>query len=118
MANVIDSAICNLLNNGYLDDNRFAKAFIKDKLSFTNKGDYKIRMELSQYGVDSNIIEENMAMIDDDVIVNKIRKIIDKDISNNNKYHGQELKNKIYNHLITQGYSKEKVIEIINLYDF
>lgn len=118
LANVIDSAIYNLLNNGYLDDNRFAKAFIKDKLSFTNKGDYKIRMELSQYGVDSNIIEKNMAMIDDDVIVNKIRKIIDKDISNNKKYHGQELKNKIYNHLITQGYSKEKVIEIINLYDF
>ena len=77
LANVIDSAICNLLNNGYLDDNRFSKAFIKDKLSFTNKGDYKIRMELSQYGVDSNIIEKNMAMIDDDVIVNKIRKIID-----------------------------------------
>ena len=28
------------------------------------------------------------------------------------------LKNKIYNHLISQGYSKEKVINIINTYDF
>lgn len=118
LPNVIDFAICSLLNNGYLDDDRFARAFIKDKLSFTNKGDYKIRMELSQYGVDYNIIEEKMAMIDNDIIINRIKKIIDKDIRNNNKYHGQELKNKIYNHLITQGYSKEKVIEIINLYDF
>ena len=31
LANVIDSAICNLLNNGYLDDNRFAKAFISKR---------------------------------------------------------------------------------------
>ena len=49
---------------------------------------------------------------------NKMKKIIDKDIKNNKKYNGSELRNKIYNHLISQGYSKEKVINIINTYDF
>ena len=47
-----------------------------------------------------------------------MKKIIDKDIKNNKKYNGSELRNKIYNHLISQGYSKEKVINIINTYDF
>ena len=47
-----------------------------------------------------------------------ISNIIDKDIKNNKKYNGSELRNKIYNHLISQGYSKEKVINIINTYDF
>ena len=46
----------------------------------------------------------------------KEEKIIDKDIKNNKKYNGSELRNKIYNHLISQGYSKEKVINIINTY--
>ena len=47
-----------------------------------------------------------------------INKIIDKDISTNKKYSGIKLKNKIYNHLLTLGYSKEKVISIINNYNF
>ena len=45
----------------------------------------------------------------------KIRK---KDIRINKKYNGIKLKNKVYNHLLTLGYSKEKVITIINNYEF
>ena len=102
----------------YLDDDRFTKAYIKDKMAFTSKGDYKIRMELSNLGIDNGIIDNNILMIDNDMLFNKMKKIIDKDIKNNKKYNGSELRNKIYNHLIIQGYSKEKVINIINTYDF
>lgn len=115
---VIDKAVDNLIKNKYLDDNVFTKAYIKDKLSFTTKGDYKIKMELINLGIEQSIIEENMSLIDDEIITNKIKKIIDKDIRTNKKYNGQELRNKIYNHLVTQGYSKEKVINIINTYNF
>ena len=103
---------------GYLDDNRFTKAFIKDKLNFTMMGDYKIRGELQKLGIESNIIEENMPLVDDDIIKDRIIKIIEKDLRTNKKYSGLKLKNKIYNHLLTQGYSKEKVISVINNYTF
>lgn len=115
---VIDMAVDNLIKNKYLDDNIFTNAYIKDKLNFTTKGDYKIKMELINLGIEQSIIEENMSLIDNEVITNKIKKIIDKDIRTNKKYNGQELRNKIYNHLVTQGYSKEKVINIINTYNF
>lgn len=115
---VIDKAVDNLIKNKYLDDNIFTKAYIKDKLSFTTKGDYKIKMELINLGIEQSIIEENISLIDNEVLTNKIKKIIDKDIRTNKKYNGQELRNKIYNHLVTQGYSKEKVINIINTYNF
>ena len=115
---VVEAAIKELLNNKYLDDDIFTKAYIKDKLSFTSKGDYKIKMELVQLGIDNNIIESNIAMIDEDMLINRIKKSIEKDIKTNKKYKGVVLKNKIYNHLITQGYSKEKVLNVINIYDF
>ena len=118
LVDVVNEAIQNLINNGYLDDDRFTKAYIKDKMAFTSKGDYKIRMELSNLGIDNGIIDNNILMIDNDMLFNKMKKIIDKDIKNNKKYNGSELRNKIYNHLIIQGYSKEKVINIINTYDF
>lgn len=113
----IDEVINKLINNHYLDDNIFAKAYIKDKLNFTNKGDYKIKIELQGLGVSSDIIENNISNIDDEILYNKMRKIIDK-MKNNKKYSSSELKSKIYNHLISSGYSKEKVIYILNEYNF
>lgn len=117
-SDIVDEAIQSLISNTYLDDDRFTKAYIKDKMAFTSKGDYKIRMELSSLGIDNSIIDNNILTIDNDILINKMKKIIDKDIKNNKKYNGSELKNKIYNHLINQGYSKEKVINVINTYDF
>ncbi len=115
---VIDITIEKLINLGYLDDNRFTKAFIKDKLAFTNMGDYKIKMELERLGVSYEIIEENIMSIEENILEEKIKKQIDKDIRTNKKYNGTALKNKIYNHLVSAGYSKEKVLKILNSYSF
>lgn len=115
---IIEEVIDKLINYKYLDDDRFTKAFIKDKLNFTNWGDYKIKNELKRLGVNEEIIYNNISNIDDNIFYERINKIIDKDISINKKYSGIKLKNKIYNHLLTLGYSKEKVISIINNYNF
>lgn len=115
---LINTSVDKLIKMGYLDDDRFTKAFIKDKLNFTNMGDYKIKMELQRLGVSNEIIETNISLIDDSIINEKIKKLIEKDIKTNRKYNGLNLKNKIYNHLVTIGYSKEKVITILNNYNF
>lgn len=44
----IDMAIDKLIGYKYLDDDRFTKAFINDKINFTMMGDYKIRKELER----------------------------------------------------------------------
>ena len=115
---IIEEVIDKLIDYKYLDDDRFTKAFIKDKLNFTNWGDYKIKNELKRLGVNEEVIYNNISNIDDNIYYERINKIIDKDISTNKKYGGIKLKNKIYNHLLTLGYSKEKVISIINNYNF
>ena len=115
---LINIAIDKLIKQGYLDDDRFAKAFIKDKLTLTSMGDYKIKMELQRLGVSYNTIEENMSQIDENLIENKINKQIEKYIRANKKYTGNILKTKVYNHLVSGGYTKEKVIEILNNYNF
>lgn len=116
--NLIDEVISRLMKMGYLDDRRFTEAYIKDKLNFTSWGDYKIINELNKLGISSLDIEDNIDLLNDDILNERMRKIIDKDIKTNKKYSGLKLKNKIYNHLLTSGYSKEKVISLINSYDF
>ena len=115
---LIDEVSSRLMKMGYLDDRRFTEAYIKDKLNFTSWGDYKIINELNKLGISSLYIEDNTDLLNDDVLNERMRKIIDKDIRTNKKYSGLKLKNKIYNHLLTSGYSKEKVISLINSYDF
>lgn len=115
---LIDEVISRLIKMGYLDDRRFTEAYIKDKLNFTSWGDYKIINELNKLGIPSLDIEDNIDLLNDDILNERMRKIIDKDIRTNKKYSGLKLKNKIYNHLLTSGYSKEKVISLINSYDF
>lgn len=115
---LIDITITKLIKLGYLDDDRFAKAFIKDKLNFTSMGDYKIKMELERFGISYEIIENNISLIDNNILEEKIKKQIEKDIRTNKKYSGVNLKNKIYNHLVSAGFTKEKVIRILNNYNF
>lgn len=115
---LIEVSINKLIKLGYLDDERFTKAFIKDKMNFTSMGDYKIKMELYNLGVSHEVIEENISLIDNEQLEEKMKKQIEKDIRTNKKYIGYELKNKIYNHLVSAGFSKEKVLAVINKYDF
>ena len=115
---LIEVSINKLTKLGYLDDERFTKAFIKDKMNFTSMGDYKIKMELYNLGVSPELIEENISLIDNEQLEEKMKKQIEKDIRTNKKYIGYALKNKIYNHLVSAGFSKEKVLAVINKYDF
>lgn len=115
---IIDIVTSKLLNLGYLDDDKFTKAFIKDKLNFTSMGEYKIKMHLQRLGISYNIIEENISMIDENVLEEKMKKQIEKYLKSNRKYTGTNLKNKIYNHLVSEGFTKERVIRILNNYNF
>ncbi len=115
---IINKVCQKLINNKYLDDEKFTKAYIKDKLNFTSIGEYKIRKNLETLGIEQSIIEKNILDIDDKLLENRIKKIIEKDLKSNKKYSGINLKNKVYNHLLSQGYTASRVISIINTYDF
>lgn len=115
---LIELATNKLIDLGYLDDDKFAKAFIKDKLKFTSMGDYKIKLELEHLGVTHEIIEENISMIDEKELEEKMKKQIEKILRTNKKYEGSLLKNKIYTHLVSAGFTKEKIIRVLNTYDF
>ncbi len=110
--------INDLIKNKFLDDERFTKAFINDKLNFTNMGPYKIKNELQKLGISNHIIDEELSNIDFQLIQKRINKIITKNITTNKKYHGEILKNKIYKNLINQGYDQNSIIDELNKYEF
>ena len=113
---LIDITIEKLYKNNLLNDDRFAKAFINDKLNFTTMGPYRIEQELKKHKIDSDTIYRYLSNIDDSVIDNKINKQIVKLIKGSKKK--QNLRNKVYMNLLSLGYSNEMILRNINNYDF
>lgn len=115
---VIEKVIDKLIKNKLLDDEVFTKAYINDKLNFTNMGKYKLINELTtKMKVDNNIIY-NVLESYEDIWNDRIESLISKYLKSNKKYSGNVLKNKIYVYLVNLGYDKDKVISKLSIHEF
>ena len=56
-----------LLDNRFVNDNRFAKAFVRGKVNQSGWGVNKIRFHLIQKGIDKDIIDEALGQTDNEV---------------------------------------------------
>lgn len=110
----IDYIIEKFTNEKFLDDNLFCECFIKDKLKFTTMGEHKIIFELKKHNISSDIIENNRYLMSDDVLREKIDKIITKQINSNRKLDNHKLRNKLYNNLLNAGYSSSLIVDRLN----
>lgn len=113
-ADIIDK----LTKNNLINDEVFTKAFIKDKINFTSYGPYRIRQELNKYNIDNEIIDKYINDVDEEILIDKVDKQINKMIKSNRKYSGNILKSKIYNNLYNNGFDKDMIINVLNNYNF
>ena len=115
---LVEKAIEKLEKQGYLNDRSFAKSFINNKIITTNNGPYKIRRELSEHRVDSNIIEEEIIIFDGEIQLEKIKKISTRLYNSNRNKGGSVLKKKIVSDLVNLGYDTSIISKVINEFDF
>lgn len=115
---VIEDTILRLKKSNFLNDEVFAKAFIKDKLNFTTMGKYKLIQELKKLKVEESIINTQIESIEEEVWYERIDKLINKYLKSNKKHSENILKNKIYIYLVNLGYDKSLVINSLNNYEF
>lgn len=113
----IELIIDKLTKTNNLNDDYFSKCFIKDKFRFTSWGPYRIKQELKKLGVDDKYINDNITIITNEEIDEKLDKLINKQIkSNHGKLDNYKLKNKIYTNLVKLGYDAGYVINILEGY--
>ena len=58
--------INQLTEQGFLNEARFARAFVKDRFAFNGWGKIKIAHQLKQKGISTDVVDEAMNAIDDD----------------------------------------------------
>lgn len=116
----ISKAINILKKQGYLNNENYAKAFIHDRIYLSNDGPLKIKEELKKNGIDDEIIEENLTIFTTELEIERINKLINKQVKLNHSRSNIMLKKKIERNLIDLGYHNHLINEslsIININD-
>ncbi len=116
--NALESDIKKIIDllkqNGFINDLNFTKAYIYDKFNLSNDGPYKIKNDLLNYQIDSNIIEENICLLKEEDIKKKLEKIILKKVRLDHKHSKNVLKNKIKIELYNLGYDNHMIDDVLN----
>ena len=114
----VDKAIAKLLNQGYLDDTSFAKAYINQQMVTTSKGPLKIERELLDKGLSSDIIYRELTVFSKEEQLVKIEKVASRLIKSNRSRGGMVLRKKIIHDLQTLGYDVSVIEEGLGNVEF
>lgn len=110
----ISEVINKLKKQKYIDDLVFAKAFLNDRIKFTNYGPYKIKRELEERKVSNEIIEEVLMIFNSDLERERLTKLVPKYVQTVRNKSYSMMKNKVIEYFNNLGYNKNLVIDILN----
>ena len=71
-----DEILDYLLDNRFVNDERFARSFVRGKLNQSGWGVNKIRFHLMQKGIDKDVIDEAFGQTDEEVYKQKLFDIL------------------------------------------
>lgn len=114
----ISYTIERLEKNGFINDEMYAKAFINDKFNLSNSGPNKIKKELLKQGIREDIIENYIYSINEEELVNKLDRLVDKKIKTIKNCSGNVLKQKLINYFMNEGYYLKDIERILENKDF
>lgn len=106
--------VTKLKHINMINDIEYCRAFINDKVCLSKNGINKIKIDLLNQNIPIEVIESELSKIDKELINDRLEKLILKRIRCNKKYSNYQLKHKLLNEMINLGYSKDKIIEIID----
>lgn len=115
---LVDKAIDKLLEQGYLNDELFAKSYINNRMITSSRGPIKISNDLLCKGISQVIVNKEIVIFTEDLQIEKISKIVGTSLKSNRTRGGVVLKNKIINDLVNAGYDLSIINRVISEYEF
>ena len=104
--------LARLMAERFIDDRRFAEAFVRDKLNLSGWGAYKIKMSLRTKGVAREIIEEVVSqMIDATDMKERLEDIMQRKLRTLKYSSTYEAKTKLIRFAASRGYDIEEAVE-------
>lgn len=111
--NEVEDVLTELIMDGFINEERFAKAYVGGKFRVKKWGVNKILQGLKQHNISSYCIKKGLEEIDSDDYWTAIEKLIEKkakEIEETDLFRKRE---KISRHLIYKGFEPDKVWPLV-----
>lgn len=102
-----------LIDNRFVNDERFAKSFVRGKVNQSGWGVNKIRFHLIQKGIDKDIIEEALGQTDEEAYRQRLIEILKTKAKTVKADSDFEKKRKLAAYAIQKGFEGTLVWEIL-----
>ncbi|WP_295940189.1 regulatory protein RecX [uncultured Alistipes sp.] len=100
-----------LIRDRFIDDARYAGAFVREKLNLSGWGEYKIRAALQRKGVTKEVIDQALAQADRSGMGDRLRQQLERKARTVKHATQYELKTKLIRYGLSLGYEYEVVLE-------
>ncbi len=103
-----------LVAERFVDDARFARLFVRDRLRFASWGERKISMALRQKGVDEATAREALNEVNDDEWTAVLRKVIAAKRRVTKAASDYDLRVKLMRHALSRGFSMHQIEQCLD----
>lgn len=101
----------SLRDGRFVDDRRFASAFVRDRLMYSGYGRRRIALALAQKRVDSAIIREALAEgIDSEAYATRLEQLLEIRATRMDETESWESRNKLYKWAVGRGFESDVVV--------
>lgn len=110
----VENIIVKLIEDNFLNEERFATAFARGKFTIKKWGRIKIKQELKQKRVGDYCLKKAMQQIDETEYMATLKKLIDSKRKLIKEKNPIKLNYKLMNYVLSKGYEKDLVFDILN----
>lgn len=109
----VENIIAKLIEDNFLNEERFAMAFAHGKFSIKKWGRIKIKMELKQKRVSDYCLKKALQQIDEREYMATLKKLIEAKRKLTKEKSAVKLKYKLMNYALSKGYEKDLVFDVL-----
>ncbi len=106
-----EKVLARLVRDRFIDDARYAGAFVREKLNLSGWGEYKIRAALQRKGVAKDIVDAALAETDRSKMGDRLRQQMERKARAAKAATPYELKTKLIRYGLSLGYDYGTVME-------
>ena len=103
-----------LINDKFIDDRRYAEAFVRDKMRFSGWGVFKLRAALRNKGISTDIVEDVLRMLDSNNMTDRLRERLERKMRTTKYTTRYDLKTKLMRYGASLGYDFESVGDVVD----
>jgi len=111
-----DNLIADLIVNNYLNEERFACAYVSGKMRIKKWGRIKIKLKLNQKNISDYSIKKGFSEIDEDEYLENLNYLTEKKLNQVKGKNKWDKKAKIQRYLLSKGYENQLVYEALSAF--